>query len=155
VIPSSIAPNGLARLKRIRLKKCFGVVGAVCCLYKDATRGLSDGVRRLPRQPSSKRTANLRLLRTVSAACKSNIHTLYILYKSYIFSPLICIGFCLCVRSHLYFRNCIERVAMEDRRPKQIPKHGILVFRTLEQRNEVMCGRTAIFFRVHGRDMWV
>jgi hypothetical protein len=44
---------------------------------------------------------------------------------------------------------------MEDRRPEQIPKHSILVFRTPEQRNEVMCGQIAIFFRVHGRDMWV
>lgn len=36
------------------------------------------------------------------------------------------------------------------------PKHGIIVFRSVQLRNNAMCKEMAIFFRVpNGNDMWV
>lgn len=52
--------------------------------------------------------------------------------------------------------RCVESVGMELPRAELAPKHGVVVFRSAELRDEVTCNETAIFFRVmKGRDMWV
>lgn len=54
------------------------------------------------------------------------------------------------------FGPCIERVQMERPSAGQVPKHGIIVFTSAEQRDKAMCEETAIFFRVdEDHDIWV
>ncbi|PUZ40114.1 hypothetical protein GQ55_9G399300 [Panicum hallii var. hallii] len=55
----------------------------------------------------------------------------------------------------LGFGHCIERIATERPCTRQSAKHGVVVFRSAELRDEAMHGEAAVFFRVDGRDMWV
>ncbi|CAL4940619.1 unnamed protein product [Urochloa decumbens] len=55
----------------------------------------------------------------------------------------------------LRYGGCIERVGTERPCARRSAKHGIIVFRSVAQRREVMMGEPAAVFRVDGRDMWV
>ncbi|TVU31685.1 hypothetical protein EJB05_23383, partial [Eragrostis curvula] len=55
----------------------------------------------------------------------------------------------------LGFKHHIERIVMEQPREGQVPKHGIIVFKSAELREEAMMNETPIFFRINGHDMWV
>ncbi|KAF8728103.1 hypothetical protein HU200_018682 [Digitaria exilis] len=56
----------------------------------------------------------------------------------------------------LLFGHCIERVDTEQAAsPTQRSKHGMIVFRSEQMRNDAMMGEPAAFFLVDGRDMWV
>ncbi|TVU31687.1 hypothetical protein EJB05_23385, partial [Eragrostis curvula] len=54
----------------------------------------------------------------------------------------------------LGFRHHIERIVMEQPREGQVPKHGIIEFKSAELREEAMLNETAIFIRISGHDMW-
>ncbi|OEL18944.1 hypothetical protein BAE44_0020037 [Dichanthelium oligosanthes] len=55
----------------------------------------------------------------------------------------------------LGFEYCIERVEVERPRVGQAPKHGIIVFMSVELRDQAMFEETAVFFRISGHDIWV
>lgn len=58
---------------------------------------------------------------------------------------------------HLGFGHCIEIVPMDQPSPWEThrPKHGVIVFRSVQLRDEVMRNQTGIFFRVaEGHYMW-
>ncbi|KAK3153292.1 hypothetical protein QOZ80_2BG0170350 [Eleusine coracana subsp. coracana] len=59
------------------------------------------------------------------------------------------------------FESSIDTIEMELPRAGLTPKHGVIVFKSAELKNEATFNETAIFFRVNGhdmsvqRDMWV
>ncbi|KAJ1296263.1 hypothetical protein BS78_01G286700 [Paspalum vaginatum] len=57
--------------------------------------------------------------------------------------------------TRLMFGYCIERIVMEWTGPERVAKHGLILFRSTQLRDDVLFGDNGTFYRINGDDMWM